>query len=85
MSDAANDLRQSPMVRELVEDATKVLSAEVARLHTENARLHTENARQRVYRQRTECARDAAVAWCNEVRKADFWTRLKWVFTGVVL
>lgn len=78
MSDAANDLRQSPMVRALVEDATKCLNAEVAR-------LHAENARQRVYQQRAECARDAAVAWCNEVRKAGFWTRLKWVFTGVVL
>lgn len=85
MSDAANDLRQSPMVRELVEDATKDLNAKVARLHTETARLHVENARQRVYRQRTEVARDAAVAWCNEVRKAGFWTRLKWVFMGVRL
>lgn len=78
LSDAATSLRNSPMVRGLVADATATLRKERDSLCAELAALDRRHA-----------VALNVLGKCTDglhtVQRASIWTRVKWVFTGVQL
>ena len=84
-SDAAVQLRQSPMMRELVEDATLALSSERDDLRRDSNLLRAELGELDRRHVTTLGVLSKYARDLDTLQGAGFWTRVKWLFTGVTL